>query len=115
MSLAEERGEANEGAEQQSVEISEWIHRLEAQPEWLRLLELKALLEKLDPDGEWVRQLKGRIDGVLEPKVLDSDAASHLRRLTHRRRRFDTTKPTELCFGVLLTEDDVRPVRWTRA
>ncbi len=31
------------------------------------------------------------------------------------RRRFDTTKPTELCFRVLLTEDDVRPVQWTRA
>jgi hypothetical protein len=76
-----DRGEGNKGQEQQSVEFSEWIHRLEAQPERLRPRELKALLEKLDQDDEWVRQLKGKIDEVPEPKVLGSDAASRLARL----------------------------------
>jgi hypothetical protein len=80
MSVAEER-EGNEKPEQQSVKLSEWIQHLEAQPERIRFLELKALLERLDPDAEWVRQLKGRIDRVLEPKVLGSDAASRLARL----------------------------------
>jgi hypothetical protein len=67
MSVAEDRGEANEGPEQQSAKLSGWIQRLEALPEKLKLRELKALLEKLDPDDEWVRQLKARVDGVLEP------------------------------------------------
>jgi hypothetical protein len=31
------------------------------------------------------------------------------------RRRSDTTNATELRFRVLLTEDDARPVQWTRA
>jgi hypothetical protein len=79
-SVAEDRSEGDQGPEQ-SVELSEWIQRLEAQPERPKLRELEALLERLDPDDEWVRQLKARIDEVLEPKVLDSDAASRLARL----------------------------------
>jgi hypothetical protein len=31
------------------------------------------------------------------------------------RGRSNSTKPTELRFHVLLTENDARPVRWTRA
>jgi hypothetical protein len=31
------------------------------------------------------------------------------------RRRFDSTKPTELRFRVLLSEDNARSVQWTRA
>jgi hypothetical protein len=81
MSVAEDRGEGNEVPEQQSVELSEWIEGLEAHPERIKLRELKALLEKLDPDDEWVRQFKGRIDEVLEPEVLGSDAVTRLAKL----------------------------------
>ena len=80
MSVEEDRGEGNEGPEQQSVDFSEWIQRLESQPQRSKLREVRALLEKLDPDDEWVRQLKARIDRVLEPKVSGSDAASRLGR-----------------------------------
>ena len=31
------------------------------------------------------------------------------------RRRFDSTKPTELRFSALVTEDDARLVQWTKA
>ena len=81
MSVAEERGDGNERPEQQSAKLSEWIQHLEIQPERIRLRELKALLERLDPDDEWVRQLKDRIDEVLEPEVLGSDAVSRVAKL----------------------------------
>jgi hypothetical protein len=81
MSAAEDRGEVNKGSEQRSLEFSEWIQRLEAQPERLKLRELKSLLEDLNPDDEWVRQFKAQIDEAIKPEVVGSDAANRLARL----------------------------------